>query len=78
MYGLRIFENIHLVDKKEREVERGIFERLFSFPWRPFKKTKIEFYEVPSTKILQFGSNIFCHPAMKQKILKELENGISS
>jgi hypothetical protein len=68
MHGYRIIENPHLVVAQNTEVARSLKERLFSWPWRPLKKTKIVTVYVPSRDVVrlvdQFTGQICfaCHP----------------
>lgn len=48
-------------------------ERLFSWPWRPWKKTK----KVPFNEVFLWnGDTIICHPSMEQGIITLLEEGL--
>jgi len=81
--GLKIYPNPYLVDKEERVVNRSLKERLFSFPWKPFQKTKIEIYEIPClTKMIEITNPLtnniclFCHPLMYDKFKSLINNEI--
>ena len=69
----QIIENSQMVDRKETEVSRPWKERLFSLPFKPFKKTKIIVTYIPKSEILQYGNVIVCHPAIAAKIRQELQ-----
>jgi hypothetical protein len=70
-----IIQDEHLVVRKTVEVKRSWKERLFSWPWRPWKKTKLvdEYHPDPNFYIL--GSFTFtCHPALYNQLRKQLES----
>lgn len=51
-----------------RKVERSWAERLFSFPWRPFKKFDV-FWE---PAIFSVGNRLIVHPNFKEIIKKQM------
>ena len=70
--GIQIIESDQMVERKETEVLRTWKERLFSFPWKPLKKSKTVVTYIPKQEILQYGNMIVCHPAVAARIRKEL------
>lgn len=52
-----------------------LMRRLFSRPWRPFKKTKTIYPTVPSDKIIMMNGKIVMHPVMADRLMKEVANG---
>ena len=71
-YGYNIIENIHMVDVDNpiiTEVNRTWKERLFTLPWRPFKKTKTVTTFPPMKNFYLMGRTLFCHPIMKQSLI---------
>ncbi len=73
--GHRIIEDINLTEPKE--IPRTTRERLFSLPWRPWRKTK--FIQVPKQEAfimdipLMGGKVIVMHPSYAEQLRKELE-----
>jgi len=61
--------------EKEEEVPRTLWERLFSFPWQPFKKTKVIKIKEPAMYSymdpIKFKMMFICHPAFKERIFRE-------
>jgi hypothetical protein len=68
--------NLMTVAKTE-EVKRTWKERLFSWPWRPLRKTKYVTTHVPSEQVIFAHGTYFAHPELIEKIrlltLKETE-----
>lgn len=74
--GIPVYTSLYMT--KSVEVKGTWRERLFTRPWRPFRKTKI--VQEPSDDIFlvstpsPFGVNqiVVCHPAIEQKIKDQL------
>lgn len=75
MHGYKFVARDILVDIKYREVERSLKERLFTFPWRPFKKTRTESYTVPKQEVVidDIHRIIYAHPEVLAKLTKKIE-----
>lgn len=73
--GVKIFTSPHLTERKHYFVKRTWKERLFSRPWKPFKKTNTLYYDAPRTDYLVYddGRTIICHPVMKDALEQELK-----
>jgi hypothetical protein len=54
---------------EEIKVKRTWKERLFSFPWRPFQKIRIE----KKPTIFQVGAMLLVHPVFESQYRKEIE-----
>ncbi len=73
--GHRIIEDPNLTEPKE--IPRTTKERLFSLPWKPWRKTK--FIQVPRKEAfvmnnaLLGGKVILMHPSHVEQLRKELE-----
>ena len=70
--GYNIIEDIHMVDVNDpqyHEQRRTWKERLFTLPWRPFKKTKTITTYPPLKSYYLMGRMILCHPIMKQSLI---------
>ena len=68
--GMRIVEDLSLVvDGDPIEVRRTWKERLFSRPWRPFKRNKTVIPKVPSEEVLVILPNtIVAHPITAREV----------
>lgn len=75
-------ENVNLTipgpdQKTDHEVKRSWKERLFTLPWRPFKKTRhyvsIRETRLPDPQYYIMGRNIIAHPATMQRLRNELK-----
>ena len=72
LYGYQIVESLSMVDvnnPEHVEQKRTWKERLFTLPWRPFKKTKTLTIFPPLKNYYLIGNTILCHPAMKQGLI---------
>jgi hypothetical protein len=56
--------------------KRSWKERLFTLPWKPFKKNKVIGYE-PMQEAIKMGNKIFCAPQIAEKVIENLESGKS-
>ena len=78
--GLTIYQNPYLMDNEEITIKRTMKDRLFTLPWNPFKKTKIETKKIPSTKIFGIKNQLtnediyYCHPLQYKEIITLLNN----
>ena len=71
-YGYKVVEDVHMVDVDNpiiTEVKRTLKERLFTLPWRPFKKTKIVTTYPPLKSFYLMDTMLICHPVMKQSLI---------
>jgi len=66
----KIISSLSMVKPKKKVVKRSWKERLFSFPWHPFQKTKVVTYNVPDETVLKMDDKIICHPTIYEKILE--------
>lgn len=66
-----------LTEPKTEEVKRSMKERLFTWPWRPLKKTKYVTTQVPSRQVIFANGTYFAHSdvieEIRQLTLKETE-----
>lgn len=62
-----------VVDGEPYEVERTFKERWFSFPWRPFRKTKIVTPKVPDDRVVQMGDTLMMHPVVAKAFREQLQ-----
>ena len=73
--NIEVIESSYLT--KPKEVNRTWKERLTSWPWRPFTKTKI--IQIPSDKILVYdslefgGKKILAHPAIAKQVREAIK-----
>jgi hypothetical protein len=59
--GLRVFESLYAVRSGEPvEVPRSWGERLFTRPWRPFRRTRIVVPQIPMA--YKIGETLVAHP----------------
>ena len=71
--GLKIIEDLNMVVPGEPfEKKRTIKERLFSLPWRPFKRTKTITLMVPSREIIFWENHLVMHPVVKDELLRSV------
>jgi len=70
--GYTITESIWCTIPQEREAMRSWRERLFSRPWQPFRRTKIETIQVPNPDLFIAGTRIVGHPATIQRLMDSL------
>ena len=77
-FGIRIIENVNLVDLKIEFVNRTWKERLFTIPWTPWKKTKVVQHKIPKQEFYlidskEFGGKVvICYPVMVDELKKSL------
>lgn len=62
--GYRIIEDSNLL--KFTDVPRTWHERLLTWPWRPWKKTKR--VSLPDPDFYGVGNDIVCHPVTAQRL----------
>ena len=69
--GYNIIENEYmLMDSLPQAVERGLKERLFTRPWKPFKKIKYVRKRIPSDKAIVRGNDLVMHPSLAKELIK--------
>jgi hypothetical protein len=74
-FGLKVVTDINLVEPGESyEVPRMWKERLFTLPWRPFKKTRTVIPMVPSMTVYRYGDKLIMHPAMLEEYKRIANN----
>jgi hypothetical protein len=69
--GLKIIESNLLTKTIQITIDKTWKERLLSWPWKPWIKTKIESKEVPDEEQIyhdKINNVIYCHPIIAQKI----------
>jgi len=69
---LELFESVHAAEYYVEWVDRTWKERLFSFPWKPFKKTK----PVTKAKPLMFraGDKLIYHPSLRYQLEESIDS----
>lgn len=72
LFGYSLLENRMMVIPEE--VDRDWKERLFTWPWRPFRKTRTIF--VPDPQVLVDNNNrmIVGHPVVICQLRREVED----
>lgn len=75
LFGYKVIEDASLVDCVEVAERRSIFERLFSLPWKPFKKFKVIYRKTPKKGAYVFHNMrlVIMHPEVA-KLLKGVVN----
>ena len=80
MYGIEVYANplLTVFSHQERQ-RRTLAERLFTFPWRPWRWWKLVAVYKPDEKVycLQVNENvkrIFCHPVMMEQVMERLRS----
>jgi len=72
--GYRVVENISMVvDGDPYYEKRSWKERLFSFPWNPFRSLNKIVPKVPSTEVIMFENSMIMHPEIASKLRDALE-----
>ena len=76
--GYKLVASDLLVEYTSREVPRSIKERLFTRPWRPFKKTKTIHYTEPKMDVLVSTSerSIIAHPVVIERLRNAVEQSV--
>lgn len=69
--GMIIIEDIHLAMPVTTTVDRTCRERLLSWPWKPWIKTKKVTEKYPDPNVYTVGELIICHPAVALRIKRE-------
>lgn len=72
--GYRVHINSSLVkDGEPKEVSRAWFERLFTRPWQPLKKTKTVIPKVPSREVIvdKIHMAMHMHPVVYEQFKQE-------
>lgn len=75
LYDIRIIENLQMVkDGDPVEVKRTVKERLFTRPWRPFKRTRTVVPKVPRDDAIKLpNGTLVMHPETARKLRKMME-----
>lgn len=72
LYGRKIvLSNILTHDGEPFEVKRTWKERLFTKPWRPFKKTRIVVLQIPDDVIIKTPDAYIMHPEVFKRLQLE-------
>ena len=73
--GLRIIEDITMTVAGETEYHRRTMkERLFSWPWNPFKTHNIFIPQIPSTQVIMGDNFMVMHPEIAVVFRESLKN----
>lgn len=59
-FGTSVVVMSSLYETVSKQVNRTWRERLFTFPWTPWKSTKVVYRQVPA--IYKYQGIIYCHP----------------
>ncbi len=73
--GIEIRESTALTETSDPfKVRKSWKERLISWPWKPWVKTKWVTKQVPSDEIMHDRVNnvFYCHPVMKKQLEQEI------
>ena len=73
--GMEVIINIHLtIDGEPYEEERSWGERLFTRPWRPFRKTNTVIPQIPDNNVYMYKKDkLFMHPTIYKLIQDKIE-----
>lgn len=74
--GLRMTESHHALEedgKRGAYVKRSLKERLFSRPWKPFRKDKLILIRNYKPIMFVMGNRFIFHPSLKDHINAALE-----
>lgn len=73
--GVKIITNHLMVENGDPyKVIRTWKERLFSCPWRPFKKTRTIIPKVPMRSVMKLPNGTYVmHPAMLNELKRQLK-----
>ena len=73
--GLLVVEDDNMVTTgTPYQARRTWGERLLSWPWRPWQRTKTVIPVVPDTRVLRMGNRIVCHPAMAEEVRRQIQS----
>lgn len=72
---ITIIESNLMVDVELKTFNRLWRERLFSWPWKPWKTTKTIQVTRPSEKIMWIGDKMICHPSIARRLKEALPLG---
>lgn len=69
-----IITSVHLVTSHEQVIQLNWRERLLSWPWKPWIKTKVVIVQIPDKKVYFDGKSFICNPilfeGLKQTLMK--------
>lgn len=72
--GMLVIEDARMTVAGEPvQVPRSLWERLFSLPWRPFKRTKTITPQVPNDQLVRVGRALVGHPHTIRRIYEAME-----
>ena len=69
-HGIRVIPTINAMTSET--VDRTKKERWWSWPWKPWKKTKI--VARPAMYLVKADSTIYCHPSLYRRVMYAIEN----
>lgn len=70
--GLRLIGDRDMADRVIDYVPRGWRERLFSRPWRPWRRLRVVITYVPQRRYIRIGDMVIMHPALIEEIKQAL------
>lgn len=72
IYGWKIYADTNLVETYEVVIPRTWRERLLSWPWTPWKRTRVIIRERPKMVAYQVGNNLYMHPDLIERIIRKV------
>ena len=72
--GFRVLSSSALVEEKIEQIKRSWKKRLFSLPWKPWKKMEEHRYSVPKRVIVRMGKTIVVHPVVLEELKEACRN----
>lgn len=72
IFGLRLVENDKLMVDKSEQVVRTRHERWFSWPWRPWRKTRTVIRRAPDPTFYKTPDSIVAHPETMARLKREI------
>jgi hypothetical protein len=70
--GWPVITSTWMTRSETREVPRPWRDRLWSWPWRPWRATMLVTVQVPSDDVLRVGGRLVMHPATLAKLQARL------
>jgi hypothetical protein len=72
MLGQRFVGSPLMTEPKTEEVQLTLKQRLFSWPWRPLRKTKYVTTQTPCRNIICSNGIYYAHPAIIEEIKAQI------
>lgn len=75
--GLKMIESVHAQEqdgKRGTYVKRSMIERLFSLPWRPFRKDKLMIVQNYKPAMYLMHDRLIYHPSLSESIFSQVKN----